>query len=123
VLHGLVMDMYDQFVGMVASGRHMDADKVRQLGDGRAYTGRQALGLGLVDAIGGESDARAWLAAERHVPASLPVQDVSTESLAQRAIGASLGTMLQGTLKTLLSQGLKLDGAWAVWQPSTTGGE
>ena len=43
VLHGLVMDMYDQFVGMVASGRHMDAAKVRELADGRAYTGRQAL--------------------------------------------------------------------------------
>src|SRR3984885_8211531 len=38
VLHGLVMDMYDQFVGMVATGRHMDPVKVRQLGDGRPYT-------------------------------------------------------------------------------------
>jgi protease-4 len=122
VLHGLVMDMYDQFVGMVASGRHMDPDKVRELADGRAYTGRQALRLGLVDAIGGEADARAWLAAERHIPASLPVQDVSSESLARRAIGASLGTVLESTLKTLLSQGLSLDGAWAVWQPSATGG-
>jgi protease-4 len=122
VLHGLVMDMYDQFVGMVASGRHMDPDKVRELADGRAYTGRQALKLGLIDAIGGEADARAWLAAQRHIPVSLPVQDVRTETLAQRALGASLGTVLEGTLKTLLSQGLRLDGAWAVWQPSATGG-
>jgi protease-4 len=122
VLHGLVMDMYDQFVGMVASGRHLDPDKVRQLADGRAYTGRQALRLGLVDAIGGEADARAWLAAERHIAASLPVQDVSSESLTQRALGASLGTMLESLLKTLVSQGLRLDGAWAVWQPSATGG-
>ncbi len=43
VLQGLVMDMYDQFVGMVANGRHMDAAQVRELADGRAYTGRQAL--------------------------------------------------------------------------------
>src|SRR5215472_7754101 len=41
VLHGIVLDMYDQFVGMVASGRHMDPTKVRELADGRAYTGRQ----------------------------------------------------------------------------------
>lgn len=40
-LQGLVMDMYDQFVGMVATGRHMDADAVRALADGRAYTRRQ----------------------------------------------------------------------------------
>ena len=61
VLHGLVMDMYDQFVGMVAEGRHMTPDQVRALADGRAYTGRQALKLGLVDEIGGEPEARKWL--------------------------------------------------------------
>ena len=49
--------MYDQFVGMVAAGRHMDPDAVRALADGRAYTGRQALKLGLIDAIGDEQDA------------------------------------------------------------------
>ena len=59
----------------------MDPDKVRQLGDGRAYTGRQALQLGLVDAIGGEHEAREWLAAAKGVPADLPVEDVSTERL------------------------------------------
>ncbi len=65
MLQGLVMDMYDQFVGMVASGRHMDAARVRELADGRAYTGRQALKLGLIDAIGGEHDARLWLAQQK----------------------------------------------------------
>ncbi len=80
VMQALVMDMYDQFVGMVAAGRHMDSDKVRQLGDGRAYTGRQALQLGLIDAIGGEQEARDWLASAKGVAADLPVQDVeSTE--------------------------------------------
>ena len=59
VLQALVMDMYDQFVGMVATGRHMDPARVRELADGRAYTGRQALKLGLIDAIGGEREARA----------------------------------------------------------------
>lgn len=118
VLHGLVMDMYDQFVGMVADGRHMDAARVRQLADGRAYTGRQALQLGLVDAIGGEHDARAWLAQAKGVPADLPVDDVSTSNFAERALSSSLGWMLQSIWKTLFSQGVMLDGAWAVWQRS-----
>jgi protease-4 len=118
VLHGIVMDMYDQFVGMVASGRHMDADRVRQLADGRAYTGRQALQLGLVDAIGGEHDARAWLAQVKGVPADLPVEDVSTTGFAERVLSSSLGWMLQSIWKTLFSQGVILDGAWAVWQRS-----
>jgi protease-4 len=121
VLHGLVMDLYDQFVGMVATGRHMTPEKVRSLADGRAYTGRQALELGLVDAIGGEADARAWLAAERGVPAGLPTSDVSTKGWAERAFGDALGGISQGILKSVLFQGVRLDGAWAVWQPSQAG--
>ena len=117
VLKGLVMDMYDQFVAMVASGRHMDEDKVRALADGRAYTGRQALGLGLIDAIGGEADARAWLAAEKGIPESLPVEEVETGSLARRWLMGSFAPVLDDLMKTVLSQGVKLDGAWAVWQP------
>jgi protease-4 len=118
VLHGLVMDMYDQFVGMVATGRHMDADRVRQLADGRAYTGRQALQLGLVDAIGGEHDAREWLATTKGVSADLPVDDVSTSGFAGRALSSSLGWMLDSLWKSLFSQGVILDAAWALWQRS-----
>ena len=118
VLQGLVMDMYDQFVGMVASGRHMSGEQVRSLADGRAYTGRQALGLGLVDAIGGEAEARAWLASEKGIPETLPVRDVELGGLARRALAGSLAPVLGDLMKTVLSQGLSLDGAWAVWQPS-----
>jgi protease IV len=115
VLQALVMDMYDQFVGMVAAGRHMDPDKVRQLGDGRAYTGRQALQLGLIDAIGGEQDARKWLASAKGVPADLPVEDVSTRSFAERTLSGTLGPIFVGLWKSVISQGVMLDGAWAVW--------
>ncbi len=126
VLHGLVMDLYDQFVGMVAAGRHMTPDQVRALADGRAYTGRQALKLGLVDQIGGEAEARAWLAAHRGVAAGLAVRDVERKTFLERNLGASLGGMLLGALlgdeaKTVLAQGVRLDGAWAVWQPSASG--
>jgi protease-4 len=116
VLQGLVMDMYDQFVEMVATGRHMDPDKVRQLGDGRAYTGRQALKLGLVDAIGGEHAARAWLATDRDVPTTLPVDEVTTDGLAARMFAGSLSELFATAWKSVFSQGVMLDGAWAVWQ-------
>jgi protease-4 len=120
VLQALVMNMYDQFVAMVAAGRHMDPARVRELGDGRAYTGQQAVRNGLIDAIGGEEEARAWLAAHG-APTSLPVEDVETESLAARAIGASLGPLLQSATNVFSYQGLRLDGAWAIWQPGGMG--
>jgi protease-4 len=119
VLQGLVNDMYDQFVNMVAEGRHMDVAKVRSLADGRAYTGRQALGLGLVDAIGGEREAKEWLVSAKAVPVGLPVQDLPDGSgIASRALSGQLGLMMQDVWKTLISQSLSLDAPLAVWQRS-----
>ena len=118
VLHGMVQDMYDQFVGMVAQGRHMQPDAVRALADGRACTGRQALKLGLIDQIGEERDARTWLEANKGVDAKLPAEDVSTTTLLSRTLASTLGPMFDGLWKTLISQSVRLDGAWAVWQRS-----
>jgi len=118
VLQSLVMDMYDQFVGMVATGRHMDPAKVRALADGRAYTGRQALNLGLIDEIGGERAAREWLAKEKGVSDSLPVEDLTTGGLTSRWLSSSLGWMFDSVWKSVLSQGVMLDGAQALWQRS-----
>ena len=118
VLQALVMDMYDQFVGMVASGRHMDPAQVRELADGRAYTGHQALKLGLVDQIGDEHDAREWLAKTKGVSADLPVDDLSTDSLSGRLFSSSIGWVVDSIWKSLFSQGVMLDGAWALWQRS-----
>ncbi|MBV9785277.1 MAG: signal peptide peptidase SppA [Acidisphaera sp.] len=122
-LQALVMDMFDQFVGMVAAGRHMDPAKVRDLADGRAYTGRQAMQLGLVDEIGGEPEARRWLAQAHGISTELPIRDLHARSWAQRTFGATLGTGLSAFLKSVATQGLTLDGAWALWQPSRQMGE
>ena len=108
-LNGLVQDMYDQFVTMVGQARHMDVDAVKKLADGRAYTGRQAKALGLVDEIGGEAEARAWLAQKHGVAESIPVRDLQMSSLLQRTFGSAatgLRTLLFGTQDA---------GAWAIW--------
>jgi protease-4 len=118
VLQGIVMDLYGQFVAMVASGRHMDPAKVRELADGRPYTGQQALQLGLIDAIGGEHEARAWLAETKGVSASLPEHEVSTEGIAARAIYGSLGRAFDSFLKSIVSQWVSVDLPQALWQRS-----
>jgi protease-4 len=50
-------DSYDGFVGIVAEGRGLTDEEVRELADGRVFTGQQALELGLVDEIGYFEDA------------------------------------------------------------------
>jgi len=116
VLHGLVMDLYDQFVGMVAAGRHMTPDAVRALADGRAFSGRQALKLGLIDAIGDEQDARAWLETEKSLPKKLPIKDISTTTLTSRMLASEFSPMLDGLWKSVISQRVMLDLPWALWQ-------
>jgi protease-4 len=53
----VVDETYESFVQIVAEGRHMPVEKVRELADGTVYTGRQALALGLIDALGYQEDA------------------------------------------------------------------
>ena len=52
LFQGIVNDMYGRFVDAVADGRpDLDRDEVRSIADGRVYTARQALELGLIDRI------------------------------------------------------------------------
>ncbi|MCD6233454.1 MAG: signal peptide peptidase SppA [Candidatus Marinimicrobia bacterium] len=52
----LVNDVYDQFISAVADARSMDKETVKKLSDGKVYTGRQALELGLIDHLGTVED-------------------------------------------------------------------
>jgi protease-4 len=57
IFQAMVDDIYNQFVDVVARGRHKDVAEVKALADGRVYTGRQAKELGLVDQLGDFHDA------------------------------------------------------------------
>jgi protease-4 len=81
ILQGLITDSYDQFVQAVAKGRNMPVEAVKKLADGRIYSGRQALKLGLIDQLGGYDTALDVLQAmcqERYkMKTKLPVEEVS----------------------------------------------
>jgi protease IV len=53
----LIDNMYGQFVSAVADGRKMDVQKVKELADGRVYTGLEAKQLALIDELGTLQDA------------------------------------------------------------------
>ena len=57
LLQDLIDDVHDQFVNVVAKGRNLDIQRVKELSDGRIFTGRQALQEGLVDKLGSLEDA------------------------------------------------------------------
>jgi protease-4 len=113
-LERVVRDLHDQFVAKVVAGRRLPAERVRELADGRIFTGRQALELGLVDAIGGEAEARAWLAEQRAVPSTLPIRDIEIRGFAERTFGAAIG----GALRDIATEWLVVDRVRALWQPA-----
>jgi protease-4 len=49
---GLITEMYDTFVSVVAQGRSIKDDQVRELATGEVYTARRGRELGLVDELG-----------------------------------------------------------------------
>jgi protease-4 len=58
----LVDDIYNRFLNKVAEGRKLKLDAVKEIAQGRVWSGKAALGLGLVDELGGLQDAIAHAA-------------------------------------------------------------
>ncbi|MFB4163033.1 signal peptide peptidase SppA [Alteribacillus sp. JSM 102045] len=56
ILQSMVDDFYGDFVNVIANGRGMSEEEVREIGDGRVYSGKQAEELDLVDNLGSLED-------------------------------------------------------------------
>ena len=107
----VVLDFFEFFVDLVGERRNMPREAVLLLADGRVFTGRQALANGLVDQIGGETQARHWLDENHEIAIGLPMRDVVVdhgEDFWRDAIGNALGKMLS-------SERLSLDGLVSLW--------
>jgi protease-4 len=132
-LESIVKDSYAWFRGMVEDRRHISGNALDVVADGRVFTGRQAVDLKLIDELGDEKTAIAWLAKERNIDAQTPVRDwqlkdrlgdlsflhlgtsafldaVGLHSLAQRLSDT-------GTLQAI--ERMNLDGLLALWHPPT----
>ncbi len=109
----IIQDMYGMFVDMVTERRNLDRERALKLADGRVYTGRQAIANGLIDEIGGEREARLWLAQTHNIDDRLPISVVEIRrhtSLLEGLLDDLLG-------KALFSERLRLDGLISLWHP------
>ena len=52
IMQSMIDEMYDEFVEIIVDGRDLTESQVRDIGDGRIYTGNQAKENGLVDEVG-----------------------------------------------------------------------
>ncbi len=136
VIQGVVNDSFDWFVDIVAERRNLPRGTALNLADGRIYTGRQALNVKLIDEIGGEDAAIAWLGT-KGVDAALPIRDWKPASssgglfsFADAAVfwiaektGLTPALVRGGVLDRILPKGLNLDGLQSVWQASVGGSD
>jgi len=111
----MIDDFYNRFVDMVSESRKIPREQVVKLADGRVYSGKRAADLKLVDAIGGEDEAIAWLEKNKGIPKGLDILDESVKP--------PLGLLEQLTQSTFLGKffqnsRIKLDGLVAIWHPS-----
>src|SRR5690625_1446892 len=74
ILQSMIDEMYDEFVQVIVDGRQMDEAKVREVGDGRVYTGKQAQEVGLVDEVGNFDDTLAALKNEQNLENAQVIQ-------------------------------------------------
>jgi protease-4 len=129
-IEAIVLDSYGWFKGLVKDRRQMDDAQLTRVADGRVFTGRQAVALKLIDGLGNEKTALAWLESEKKVPANTPVRDFSLEprfselsflhvaAFAFQAVGLSaIAQRIEEWGGAQAIERLNLDGLLALWHP------
>ena len=131
-IEAIVMDSYAWFRDLVKNRRQLDDGMLQQVADGRVFTGRQGVPLRLVDELGDEQTAVAWLAKEKKIDPKTPVRDFELRDrfgdlpfLHTAAIAALEAVGLRSFARRLDDWGavqaldrLNLDGLLALWHPS-----
>jgi protease IV len=123
----VVSDSYDWFKGLVKERRKLDSAGLMAVSDGRVFTGRQGIGLHLVDDLGEEREAIQYLEKSRGVAKGLPIVDWKRSAPfsgfglfgamagAARVLGLPvLANVIEQTGQ--LTEGKSLDGVMAIWQ-------
>jgi protease IV len=128
-LQAIVNDTFGWFKTLVAERRKLDEAAVATVSTGQVFSGRQSLPLRLVDELGGEREAIAWLEREKNVPTELPVREWrprrdrdGLDLWVAAAAGADL-LGLDGLAERLRHAGSALEaaraeGLLALWRPS-----
>jgi protease-4 len=131
-LDALVKDSYAWFRGLVKERRGMNDDQLDAVADGRVFTGHQSVDLKLIDQLGDEKTAVAWLVAQKGVKADLPVRDYKLTprfgdlTFLRTAASITLDAMGLNAVARQIEQAglaqaidrLSLNGMLALWHPA-----
>jgi protease-4 len=112
----MVADSYDWFKKLVQERRGLNDTEIKSLADGRIFTGRQAVKVGLVDSLGDSNTIRKWLKKNHNIDLDLEVVDVEPKPEDLGFFGGIEGN-INGFLQKIGVKSLNsVDGLVAVWQ-------
>jgi protease IV len=116
----------------VKDRRGMDDALLEKVADGRVFTGHQAVDLKLIDQLGDEKTAVAWLVEQKGIASGLPVRDYKLTprfgdlTFLRAAASVTFDALGLSSLARQIEQGgviravdrLSLEGMLALWQPA-----
>jgi protease-4 len=114
LVQGIVDDIYDQFVQVIAQNRRIPLQDIRLMADGRVFSGRQAKERGLVDGLGGLNDA-VVLAGKLAGMTEKPEKVYGIEKK-KGLFNYLSGSMASGLFKAVSGRGIEPTGAFYLLQ-------
>ena len=75
----LIDDLYNQFIESVGKERDMEINKVKEIANGKVYSGRQAYELGLIDSLGSLNDVLDYIKLEREYEKDIELINMPNE--------------------------------------------
>jgi protease-4 len=128
ITKSMIDESFHWFLTLVSTRRNIKPGSIPGLTQGRVFTGREALNYKLVDEIGGEEQAVAWLRKTRHVAKDAKVVDWKPQSSSPFGLWSLVGSAVEGLfgrsyVGRMLARDpslstLGLDGLVSVWHPS-----
>ncbi len=76
-IQSVISSMQDEFLNIIKSKRNISDESIDQISDGRILSSKRAAELNLIDEIGTETDAIAWLKKEASLNDDVPVTEIN----------------------------------------------
>lgn len=115
----VVDDFFRFFSGLVKERRKLNPQAWEQIKDGRIFTGRQALEIGLIDQLGGKKEALAWLEKTHHISKEMDIIEIKPD-YPEESMFSGFGSKIRQQFFSAINLPLTLDGLVSIWQPAAT---
>lgn len=114
--------VYERFTSLVAEGRNLTIEQVYDIAEGRVWTGKRAVEIGLADMNGGLYTAIGYAASVANLGTSYQVVELTDVDFALAAMMGSLSADVEQSLYNTLPAAEAVKDMWHAKQMLTEGG-